>query len=57
MNLHKQMHVQHHNCVNSRECVRWESREALLEDVSVVVQNGQRGSIFNPMGSKASQMV
>lgn len=33
-NLHKQMHVQHCSCVNCRECVRWEFREALLEDVS-----------------------
>lgn len=52
MNLHKQMHVQH-NCVNPR--VRNFGR--LCWKMSVVVQNGQWGSIFNPMGSKASLMV
>lgn len=55
MNLHEQMHVQH-NCVNSREWMVG-NLGRLCWEMSVVVQNGQWGSIFNPMGSKASLMV
>lgn len=55
MNLHKEMHVQH-NCVNGRECVLGNFGRLCLK-MSVVVQNGQWGSVFNPMGSKASLMV